>query len=140
MRPIKRMIRILNRTGAVKVFIAYIIVLCIGAVLVTLFEPGIRHIGDGFWFCFVSSTTIGFGDFYAVTVLGRIVIILITIFGILTVAVVPGVIVSYYTEYLHIKEKETVSTFLEKLEHLPELPKEELEELSKKVKEFNKKK
>ena len=39
-----------------------------------------------------------------------------------------------------IKEKETVSTFLEKLERLPELSKEELTELSERVKKFNEKK
>ena len=38
------------------------------------------------------------------------------------------------------RQDETVSTFLEKLEHLPELSKEELEELSERVKKFNLKK
>lgn len=137
-RPIKRMIQILNRTGAIKVFIAYLVILCVGAVLITLFEPEVKNFGDGLWFCFVASTTIGFGDFYAVTILGRIVIILITIAGILTIAIVPGVVVSYYTEYLRSKQDETVSTFLEKLENLHNLSKDELEELSKKVKEHNK--
>lgn len=139
-RPFKRMHNILKRTGAIKIYIAFIVALCIGAVLVTIFEPSVKNIGDGLWFCFVASTTIGFGDFYAVTFLGRIVIVIISIFGILTVALVPGVIVSYYTEYLHQKENETISVFLEKLEHLPELSKEELTELSEKVKEYNKKK
>ena len=64
----------------------------------------------------------------------------VTLFGVLTVAMVPGVVVAYYTEYLKIKEKETVSTFLEKLERLPELSKEELTELSERVKQFNAKK
>ena len=58
----------------------------------------------------------------------------------ISVAMVPGVVVSYYTEYLKSKENETISTFLEKLEHLPELSKEELTELSEKVKKFNNKK
>ncbi len=139
-RPIKRMFRIINRTGMTKVFIAYILTLCIGAFLVTVFEPNIRNYGDALWYCFVASTTIGFGDFAAVGIIGRIVTVLVSVSGILTVAIIPGVVVSYYTEYLHIKQKETISTFLEDLENLPDLSKEELADISDRVKKFNKKK
>ena len=65
--------------------------------------------------------------------------IFVTLCGILTVAMVPGVVVAYYTEYLRKHEEDTVSTFLEKLERLPELKKQELEEISERVKAFNKK-
>ena len=133
------MIHLLNHTGTIKVFFAYVIVLCIGAVLTWIFEPQVQSLWDGFWFCFVSSTTIGFGDITAVTVIGRLVVIFVTLCGILTVAMVPGVVVAYYTEYLRKREEDTVSTFLEKLEHLPELQKKELEEISERIKNFNKK-
>ncbi|MEE1264142.1 potassium channel family protein [Ruminococcus sp.] len=138
-RPIRRMIHLLNHTGTIKVFFAYVIVLCIGAVLTWIFEPQVQSLWDGFWFCFVASTTIGFGDITAVTVIGRLVVIFVTLCGILTVAMVPGVVVAYYTEYLRKREEDTVSTFLEKLEHLPELQKKELEEISERIKNFNKK-
>ena len=71
--------------------------------------------------------------------IGRLVVIFVTLCGILTVAMVPGVVVAYYTEYLRKREEDTVSTFLEKLEHLPELQKKELEEISERIKNFNKK-
>ena len=138
-KPVKRMIHLLNHTGTIKVFFAYLIVLCIGAVLTWIFEPQVQSLWDGFWFCFVASTTIGFGDITAVTVIGRLVVIFVTLCGILTVAMVPGVVVAYYTEYLRKREEDTVSTFLEKLEHLPELQKKELEEISERIKNFNKK-
>ena len=133
------MIHLLNHTGTIKVFFAYVIVLCIGAVLTWIFEPQVQSLWDGFWSCFVASTTIGFGDITAVTVIGRLVVIFVTLCGILTVAMVPGVVVAYYTEYLRKREEDTVSTFLEKLEHLPELQKKELEEISERIKNFNKK-
>ena len=133
------MIHLLNHTGTIKVFFAYVIVLCIGAVLTWIFEPQVQSLWDGFWFCFVASTTIGFGDITAVTVIGRLVVIFVTLCGIPTVAMVPGVVVAYYTEYLRKREEDTVSTFLEKLEHLPELQKKELEEISERIKNFNKK-
>ena len=64
---------------------------------------------------------------------------IVEIYGIIMTAMIPGVVVSYYMEYLKIREKETVSIFLEKLERLPELSKEELEELSERIRMHSKK-
>ncbi len=138
MRPLQRIRGVLKHTGAIKIFFAYLILLAIGGTVLSLIEPQVHGIFEGFYFCFVASTTIGFGDIVPVTVLGRIITILITMAGVLTAAMVPGVVVAYYTEYLKAKESETISTFLEKLERLPELSKDELSELSAKVKKFNK--
>ena len=140
MKALRRIGKLLVRTGAIKLFGAYVAVLIIGGIVMTFIEPQVHGVFEGFYYCFVASTTVGFGDIVPVTVIGRIITIVVTLVGILTVAMVPGVVVAYYTEYLKIREKETVSTFLEKLERLPELNKEELTELSDKVKEFNKNK
>ena len=138
MRAMKRIGKVLTHTGAIKIFFAYLIVLCIAGAVLTVIEPAVRSFFDGVYFCFVASTTIGFGDIVPVTVPGRLITMVVTLFGILTVAMVPGVVVAYYTEYLKLREKETVSTFLEKLERLPEMSKEELTELSDRVRAFNK--
>ncbi len=140
MKALRRIGKLLVRTGTIKIFGAYVAVLIIGGIVMTFIEPQVHGVFEGFYYCFVASTTVGFGDIVPVTVIGRIITIVVTLVGILTVAMVPGVVVAYYTEYLKIREKETVSTFLEKLERLPELNKEELTELSDKVKEFNKNK
>lgn len=122
-----------------KIALGFFLFLFVSAIVLVFVEPDIHNIGEGFWYCFVASMTIGFGDFVATNILSRIITIIITLYGVLVVAMIPGVIVTYYTEYLKIKEKETISTFLEKLERLPELSKEELTEISEKVKAFNKK-
>ena len=139
MLAVKRIINVLRHTGAIKIFFVYLIVLCAAGFVLIFIEPQVHGLFEGIYFCFVASTTIGFGDIVPVTVLGRIIIIIVTIIGILTTAMVPGVVVAYYTEFLKAREKETISTFLEKLENLPELSKEELTELSERVKQFNKK-
>ena len=139
MTAFKRILNVLRHTGAIKIFFAYLIVLCIAGFLLIFIEPQVHGLFEGIYFCFVASTTIGFGDIVPVTILGRLITMLVTILGILTTAMVPGVVVAYYTEFLKARENETISTFLEKLEHLPELDKEELEELSERVKQFNKK-
>lgn len=134
----RRFYRILNRTGLTKMFFSFIIFYILSSVVINFAEPSINKIADAFWYTFVASTSIGFGDFYPVTHLGRIMTVLLTIFEIVVAAMIPGVIVTYYIEYLKVKEKETISTFLEKLERLPELSKDELYEISEKVKRINK--
>lgn len=135
----KRCYQILKRTGTLKIFVSYLLFLCGAAAVLTVWEPGIERFGDGVWYCFVAATTIGFGDICVTTVLGRVITVLVSMYGILMTAMVPGVVVSYYMEYLKVREKETVSVFLEQLERLPELSEEELEELSERVKQFSKK-
>lgn len=88
----------------------------------------------------MAATTIGFGDLYAVTRIGRLITVLVSIYCIIVTAMIPGVVVSYYMEYLKLREKETISLFFEKLEHLPELSPDELVQLSERVKNFNERK
>ena len=136
----KRSYQILKRTGTIKIFISYILFLVCAAVLLAVLEPNIHTVGDGVWYCFVAATTIGFGDICVVTRVGRIITMLVAAYGILITAMVPGVVVSYYMEYLKIRENDTISVFMEQLERLPELSKEELEELSERVRKYNYKK
>lgn len=135
---IVRFLKIMKRTGLTTNLMIFISFYIISSVLIYFVEPGINKVSDAFWYTFVASTSIGFGDFYPVTHIGRIITVLFTIYEIVIAAMIPGVIVSYYYEFLKIKEKETISTFLEKLERLPELSKEELIEISVKIKQINK--
>lgn len=121
-------------------FMGFIFCYFIAAFVLLLIEPQVTSYGDGLWFCFVSFSTVGFGDITAVTPLGRIIIVFITIYAMIVLAMVPGVVVSYYNEYLRAKESDTISIFLEKLEKLPDLQKSELAEISDRVKQFKAKK
>ena len=110
-----------------KMFMGFIAAYFIASLVLFLVEPAVHSYGEGLWFCFVSFSTIGFGDYTSVTMIGRITIVVVTIYAIIVTAMVPGVVVSYYLEYLKVKENDTISTFLEKLENLSELSKEELD-------------
>ena len=100
MKGFRRIGKLLHRTGTIKFFFAYLVVLLIGGILLSFIEPQVHGIFEGFYFCFVASTTIGFGDIVPVTVLGRIITIIVTLFGVLTVAMVPGVVVAYFGNVL----------------------------------------
>lgn len=140
MRTWRRCYKVLKRTGTLQIFLSFLLFLCAAAALLALFDPGIETFGDGVWYCFVAATTIGFGDLCVTTRIGRVITVLVSVYGILMTAMVPGVVVSYYMEYLKVRERETISVFLEKLERLPELSQEELEQLSQRVREFERKK
>lgn len=130
---------ILKRTGALKFLTTYIIIFAGVSIGVWIVEPNIKTPIDSVWYCFSVATTIGFGDITAVTILGRAMSIFLSICSILTIAVVPGIITSYYIESTKLKEQESIAKFLDDLKHLPELSKEDLQSLSEKVKKFNRK-
>ena len=114
---------ILKRTGALKFLTTYIIIFAGVSIGVWIVEPNIKTPIDSVWYCFSVATTIGFGDITAVTILGRAMSIFLSICSILIIAVVPGIITSYYIESTKLKEKESIAKFLDDLEHLPELSK-----------------
>lgn len=127
---------IVRRTHTDKLLCFFLVNLFSVALLITMAEPQITHYGDGLWYTFVACTTIGFGDFAAVTLIGRILTVYMAVNEILLVAIIPGVVVSYYLEVIHRREKESLTVFLDKLEHLPELSPEELREISERVKKL----
>ena len=136
MKTFKRVWFILRKTGALNTFFGFIFICLLASIILKAVEPSIKTIGDGIWYCFVSSTTIGFGDLYAATTIGRIITIFVALCGIFVFAMMTGVVVSYYNEYLNNNKDESISLFLEKLENLPNLSKKELQEISNKVKKF----
>ena len=125
---------VIKRCHGDKVIYLFVVNVFVVAFLVMLAEPAITSYGDGLWYTLVACTTIGFGDFAAVTLLGRILTIYIAFHEILLFALLPGIMVTYYMEIIHRREQEDLMKFKAVLERLPELSKEELAEISEKVK------
>ncbi len=136
MKQLRMLKMIIKRTHLDKVLVTFIANLFIVALLIFLIEPDIETYGDSLWYCYVSIATIGYGDVVAATLPGRLLTVYLSLHAILAIALVPGVITSYYMEVVNRREKETVTVFLDKLEHLPELSKEELQAIADKVKKI----
>ncbi len=130
---------VLKRTGAIKLLYGYLVVFLTIAIMIVIVEPNINSVQDGIWYCFSVMTTIGFGDLLAVTLIGRILSIILSVYSIIMIAVIPGVITSFYMETIKLRTNDSMEKFMSDLERLPELSKEELAELSQKVKNFQKK-
>ncbi len=135
--PRLRMLRrILSETGADKLISSFLGAILMGALVIWLIEPQVNSYGDALWYCYAVVTTVGFGDITVVSPISKSVSVLLSIWAVLVIAIVTGVVVNYYTEIAELRKKDTITAFLDKLENLPELGKEELKELSKKVKQF----
>ena len=134
----KKILRqVFHTIGADKILYTYIIFFIITAILIWIVEPNIHSFMDSIWFCFATSTTIGYGDIVAVSFIGRILSIFLSIYSIAVVAIFTAVITSFFMEQAKIRAKENARKFIDDLQHLDELSKEELKELSKKIKHFN---
>lgn len=72
----------------------------------------------------------------AVTFIGKICSVLLTVYAIFVTAIVTGVVVNFYTQMVEMQRKETIAMFMDQLERLPELSREELESISQKVRKL----
>lgn len=136
MKKLRILWMVIKRSDVDKIVMGFLISFFVIPILLSLREPEINGYFNALWYMFVACTSIGFGDLVPVTALGRLLTVYITIYEIVIVSVIPGVVASYYLEVIHRREKETVSVFMDKLEHLPELSTRELADLSAQIKKL----
>lgn len=101
----KILIDILIKTHVFDVLISLMAFIIAFSFMLPMVEPSITTFWDSMWYCFTVVTTIGFGDFYATSVVGRILTVILGIYGIVVVAILTSVIVNFYTE-VSSKEKD----------------------------------
>ena len=127
---------ILKRTRTYPIILSFVLFIFVDALIIELFEPNINTYGDALWYCYAVLSTAGFGDIVAETVIGKIASVILTVYALFVFAIVTGVVVNFYNQLIQLRQKETLTAFVDKMEHLPELTKEELEEMSERVKHF----
>jgi voltage-gated potassium channel len=97
-----RLVRAMFRRGHLPRFLLAAAVLVLdGAIVVYLYERHAPHsnihtLGESVWFSVVTVTTVGYGDYTPVTVVGRVTAVLIMLIGLLTLAVVTAQVASSF--------------------------------------------
>lgn len=134
MKKLKIVWKILKMTSVDKIIGVFFLYIIVMSCILKLIEPTFHTIGDGIWYCFVTFTTVGFGDLIVTTVIGKILSIILMLYGMIVVAFLTGTLVNFYQEMMRIKAKDNVTMLMDKMERLPELSKEELIEISDLVK------
>lgn len=87
------------------------IMVCFSAILMYYIErnaqpEAFRNVGDGLWWAIVAFTTVGYGDIYPITPLGKILSSMISLIGIAMIAIPTGIISSSFMNRLQKKKKE----------------------------------
>ena len=109
------------------------IVVVLGAVVIALLED--MSFGDAIWWSIVTFTTVGYGDVLLTTNLGRIVAILLMIFGIGFIGITTSTLAAYIINKDISKERkrnfkdETIEFIKYKIDNLDNVSDEELENI-----------
>ena len=136
MKKLRILKNVLKKTRASEIIFSFVVFLLLSALVILFIEPDITNYGDALWYCYAVISTIGFGDIIVTTLISKIISVILTVYSIFVIAVVTGVVVSFYEHSIQMQYKDSVHTALDKLERLPELSKEELSEISEKVKKM----
>ena len=95
---IKVLFKIVVSTFSLEVLFGLLIMMVAFSFILAAIEPNIESFPDALWYCFAVVTTIGFGDIVAVTPMGRILTVMLGLYGLIVVAVITSIIVNFYNE------------------------------------------
>lgn len=92
------LLKIIIRTYALEIILGLLTMMVAAAIIFAYFDENIPTFEDGLWYSFAIVTTIGFGDFHAVSTIGRVVSVILGVYGLVVVAVITSIIVNFYNE------------------------------------------
>ena len=90
--------KIVRKTYAAEILFGIVLLIVAFSLVFPYVEEGIATFSDALWYCFAIVTTIGFGDFSAVTPVGRLLSVILGLYGIVVVALITSIIVNFYGE------------------------------------------
>ena len=114
------MIKIIRRTYAFEILYGlFVLILSVSFVFYSV-EPKIETFSDGLWYSFAIVTTIGFGDMSAETPIGRILSVLLGIYGLVVVAVLTSIIINFYNETIKDHDDKEIKKIAQEEEQIRE--------------------
>lgn len=128
--------KVVKATGVHRVIIAFVVFFMLSAGIIMRAEPQIERYGDACWYCFSVISTCGFGDITVTSTAGRVMSVLLSIFAVVVIAMLVGVVVNLYSRVIELRMHQELPELAEKMEHLSELSKEELDEISQRIRQL----
>ena len=136
MKKLRTLADVLRQAGFGPIKVMFLAAFLLCSVAVWLSDPAALSLGDGLWFSFETVSTIGFGDIAAATPVARAITVVLSVISIFYIAMLTGVAVSYTTTIIKMRQHDTLTRFMDDLEHLDELDHDELADLSRRVREY----
>ena len=90
--------KIVRKTYAAEILFGMLMLIVAFSIVLPQFDPGIPSFEDALWYCFAIVTTIGFGDLVSVSILGRLLSVILGVYGLIVVAIITSIIVNFYNE------------------------------------------
>jgi len=92
------LMKIVRKTYAAEIILGLLLLIFAFSYVLEFCEDGIETFPDALWYCFAIVTTIGFGDITATSLIGRLLSVVLGIYGIVVVALITSIIVNFYSE------------------------------------------
>ncbi len=126
-KSFKPVFDIINTNGLNKVITATIVLIFISSIPIYYLEPNIKTYGDAFWWSIVTATTVGYGDISPETGLGRLIAIILMLFGIGLIGMITGSIATYFIGEKKQKENVNIVYIKGQLDRFDELNEKDIE-------------
>lgn len=107
--------KIIRKTYAAEILFGIVLLIVAFSLFLPTIEDSIETFEDGLWYCFAIVTTIGFGDITATTRLGRVMSIILGLYGIIVVSLITSIIVNFYGEMKREDDEDEIEDGGEKL-------------------------
>lgn len=117
---------VIKKSMVYEIILGLLIFVILCSIYFTVVEPNMTSYVDSLWYCFTVITTIGFGDVYVTTTLGRILSIILGIGGIAVVALFTSIIVNFYNEMNHRRDYKKIEQIEKEVERIEDEEKEKL--------------
>jgi len=105
--------KIILKTYALEIIMGFLVTIVAFSLILMHYEENITSFVDGLWYSFAVVTTIGFGDIVATTLIGRIITVILGIYGLIIVAVITSIIVNFYNEMSGKKDQKNIKEVAE---------------------------
>ena len=89
---------IIRKTYAAEIIFGLMLLIVALSYVLEFTEESFTSFWDGLWYCFAVVTTIGFGDLTPTTEIGRLLSVILGLYGIVVVALITSIIVNFYGE------------------------------------------
>lgn len=129
-RPLKKARRFFNTNGFKYVIFVTTIMIMLGGVLIH-FAEGMSY-GDGIWWAFVTTTTVGYGDISPATFYGRVIAMILMLLGIGLLGTITSTLTSYFLNPPSPPKgvrDEAIEAVKNQLDHFDELSSEDVDDI-----------